>query len=57
MKKDPFKGEHNTLCQRCLKECKQPAYVKLLKCPKYEPASLQLEIPLFKKTYKKHKAT
>lgn len=57
MKKDKSTANHNTLCQRCLNDCKQAAEVKLIKCPKFEAASTQLEIPLFKKTRSKNKVS
>jgi len=57
MKKDKPLSGYNTLCQRCAKGCKQPANVKLIKCPHFEAAPQQLEIPLFKKTRSKTKAS
>lgn len=36
----------NPLCSRCYKKCKQPAYMVLIKCPKFEPQPVQLEVPL-----------
>ncbi len=57
MKKDKPGVIHNTLCQRCLNDCKQTGNVKLIKCPHFEAASTQLEIPLFKKTRTKPKAS
>jgi hypothetical protein len=49
--------EYNTLCQRCANDCKQPAHVKLIKCPRFESEPQQMEIPLFRKTRTKQKAT
>jgi hypothetical protein len=53
MKKDKPGAEVNTLCQRCANACKQPVHVKLIKCPHFEAAPQQLEIPLFRKTRSK----
>jgi len=50
MKKSNPSAEVNTLCQRCVKPCKQPFQVKLIRCPHFEAAPQQMEIPLFKKT-------
>ncbi|MBN2666820.1 MAG: hypothetical protein JXR67_09935 [Bacteroidales bacterium] len=50
-------SSYNTLCQRCDNACKQPANVKLIKCPRFIAAPQQLEIPLFKKTRTKTKAS
>jgi hypothetical protein len=47
---------YNTLCQRCANNCKQLGHIKLIKCPRFEAAPMQLEIPLFKKTRAKTKA-
>jgi hypothetical protein len=57
MRKDKTANGHNILCQRCANDCKQPAHVKLIKCPRFESAPQQLEIPLFKKTRGKTKAS
>lgn len=57
MKKDKPLSSYNTLCQRCANNCRQLANVKLIKCPRFEAAPLQLEIPLFKKTRSKTKVS
>jgi hypothetical protein len=38
--------KYNTLCQRCVKSCKQPASVVIITCPDFEPKPVQLTIPL-----------
>jgi hypothetical protein len=57
MKKTGPAAEINTLCQRCINACKQLASVKLIKCPRFEAAPRQLEIPLFKKSRPKTKVS
>jgi hypothetical protein len=57
MRKDKPENGHNTLCQRCANDCKQPAHVKLIKCPRFESSPQQLEIPLFRKTRTKPTAS
>lgn len=57
MKKTNPAADLNVLCQRCANTCKQLAGVKLIKCPRFEAAPQQLEIPLFKKTRPKTKVS
>jgi hypothetical protein len=57
MKNGKSTADYNTLCQRCALSCKQPVTVKLIKCPHFEAAPQQMEIPLFKKTRTKTKVT
>ncbi len=57
MKKEKNGNGHNTLCQRCANDCKQHSGVKLIKCPRFEAAPQQMEIPLFKGTRTKIKAS
>lgn len=57
MKKANPAIEINTLCLRCANACKQLASVKLIKCPRFEAAPQQLEIPLFKKSRTKTKVS
>lgn len=57
MKKAKPGIEHNALCQRCARDCKQPVNVMLIKCPHFEAAPQQMEIPLFKKTRTKSKVS
>jgi len=56
MKKDKITPSANTFCRRCSNACKQPAEVKIIKCPNFIREPEQLEIPLFiSKTSKKDK--
>jgi len=57
MKKHSCKAELNTLCQRCANDCKQMAHLRLIKCPRFEASPQQLEIPLFKKSRPRTKAS
>lgn len=42
-KPDP---RHNSLCQRCVKSCKQLKSVVIVSCPEYEGQAVQLTVPL-----------
>lgn len=35
---------YNSICERCLRKCKQDKDVKLLSCPRFDPKPVQLEI-------------
>lgn len=37
------KHEINSLCAKCMNQCKQTAAVMLLQCPKFKQAPKQLE--------------
>ena len=36
-------GQINTLCQRCVRFCKQPASMLLLSCPRYQKRPFAVE--------------
>ncbi len=35
---------YNSICENCLRKCKQPVSVHLLACPRHDPRPVQLEI-------------
>lgn len=43
MKSSPDEKPVNTLCLKCLRNCKQPAANLLLACPRYFPLPFKVE--------------
>jgi hypothetical protein len=43
MKSSPKVKAINTLCVKCLRDCKQPADNLLLECPRYFPLPFKVE--------------
>jgi hypothetical protein len=35
---------YNSICEKCLRSCKQAPQVQVLGCPKFDPKPVQLEI-------------
>lgn len=39
--------EFNKLCNRCIRQCKQPAAMLMLECPRFQPRPFKSEMHKF----------
>jgi len=46
--KEKSQNEINKLCQRCIRQCKQPECIVMLECPRFEPRPFKSEKLKFK---------